>query len=454
MIRQFRLTFIVLIVFQYPLIGSDKTSLEKNLDKFFDSFGSSANVSSAEVYQGQKAGYGTGGNVSVRNPINNLKPATINLPKIDAGCGGIDIYAGGFSFVNSENLKNNAQAIASSSLGYAFMLGVESVSPIVANNIKTMQSWANDINGLGINSCETAAKLVGSVWPQNDMASQHVCRTLGTVYGYGDSYIDSRHQCSTKKSNENEFDPTEAPPDLLYGEYNLAWKAIQQNGFLSKHPTLAEIFMTITGTIVVKETNGEEHVLIYPSKITDESLLKSILEGGTCTIYSCIDPKKQQCLTISEHENTFTTEHSWTGKVKNNLETIQNKIFNDEELDPSEIAFLASSNLPLYRIVNVLSAYKHGVCGIDLLNLSDIIAMDMLLQSLKNGILSIREGCLVLKSKQMYSNTIDEYLVSLDRVLSEIKYYETRAMQKINRDVDLMKKIDLIEQQIFQETFP
>ena len=83
--------------------------LKKDLNEFFDSFGASTNVSSAEVYEGQKAGYATGGSVTVRNRLLNSKILTVNLPKINAGCGGIDIYAGGMSFVSSEKLIENSE---------------------------------------------------------------------------------------------------------------------------------------------------------------------------------------------------------------------------------------------------------------------------------------------------------------------------------------------------------
>ncbi len=67
-------------------------ALKEDLNKFFDSMGANANVSAGDVYQGQKAGYATGGGVSIRNPSINTKLATVNLPEFDAGCGGIDIH--------------------------------------------------------------------------------------------------------------------------------------------------------------------------------------------------------------------------------------------------------------------------------------------------------------------------------------------------------------------------
>lgn len=426
------------------------SDLNGDLNKFFDSFGSSSNVSSADIYNGQKAGYATGGSVTVRNRVMNSKIVTVNPPRIDAGCGGIDIYAGGFSFINSQNLVQNLKSVGSASLGYAFLLGIETVSPQMANNIKQLQSWANTINGLGINSCETAAQLVGSVWPANEMASQHICRTMGSQSGDGQSYTERRHKCASrsaasdsKKDNKNN--------DLLYGDYNLAWKAIQQQSFLFNQKDLAELFMSITGTVIFREIDDEQQVVILPSRITDESILKAVLEGGTCMIYKCDDTK--QCLTVKESTITQSTENSWIGKVQKALIGIQEKILDDEELSDAERNFLASSSLPLYKIVNVLTAHRHGGCVMDLVNLADIIAMDMLMHCLREGIEIIYLGCQQLKSKQLYSTEIDEYMANLERVKREVKYYETRAMHRMEKEMEIMKKIELMQEQIAQELF-
>ena len=42
----------------------------------------------------------TGGSLMMRAPGRNYPLATVQLPSLRAGCGGIDIYGGAFSFIN------------------------------------------------------------------------------------------------------------------------------------------------------------------------------------------------------------------------------------------------------------------------------------------------------------------------------------------------------------------
>ena len=75
-----------------------------------------------------------------------------------------------------ENIINN-------SMGYAFNLALESTTPEIANVMKYINTIANTINNANINSCETAAGLVGTVWPKTHEAQQQVCEDIGNSKG-------------------------------------------------------------------------------------------------------------------------------------------------------------------------------------------------------------------------------------------------------------------------------
>lgn len=430
--------------------------LNKEMNHFYNKFGSSSNVNFAEIYNGQKAGYLTGGGVSVRNRVVNTKLATVSLPRFDAGCGGIDIFAGGFSFINHAQLVQTLKSIGSNAKGYAFLLGLETVSPQTANTIKQLQSWANSINSIGINSCETASQLVGAVWPANTAASQQICRSLGNNNGLVFSdYIDARHQCSNSKGFDRvmkELQEDDRYRGILMEDYNIAWEALQKHQFLMEGDgkSIKELLMSLMGTIVVKR---EETIDIerWPSKVEDETFLKVLLEGGQAVGYSCgIDPKKK-CLMVVEKPLKIDPSNAWIGKVKDKLVGMQNKILSDTELDQQEKELLEKSRLPLYKIVNVLTAYKKGYCPIDLYQIADIVAMDLLIQFLKESISIVREGCTHLRREQMFASSVDDYLNELERVEQSIRYYETRAMNQMEREFQMMQKIDMIENQIASE---
>jgi conjugative transfer pilus assembly protein TraH len=429
-----------------PVLGY--CDFNEELNDFFKHLDASANVDKGDVYNGQKAGYATGGGIAVRNRNMNTKLATIDLPTFDAGCGGIDIYAGGFSFVNHKELVNTLKSIGSNSIGYAFLLGLETVSPQVANTIKQLQSWANAINSLNINSCETASQLVGAVWPKETLASQQICRSVAGKHGTLADFVASRQKCSQKSEYEKQMDEADSKgKSFLTDEYNVAWEAIRKQKFLAEDDDLAEFFMTLMGTIIVRRGKVDSK----PSRIDQEKFLRTLIEGGTTKIYRCKKDSLKKCLHVEEKPYEIESSKSWLGRVKAFLLVMQNKILTDQELSTEEKDMLSKSKLPLYKIVNVLTAYKKGYCPIDLYQVSDIVAMDLLIQYLREAISVVRAGAHQLRRGQMYADDIDKYLQELNRIESTVRYYENRSLKQLDREFQMMQKIQMIEDQIASE---
>ena len=427
--------------------------LNNELNKFFNQFGVSSHVDSAEIYNGQKAGYMTGGGFVTRNRVVNTQVASVNLPRFDAGCGGIDIFAGGFSFINHEQLIQTMKNIAGDAVGYSFLLGIETISPQVSNMIKHLQTWSNNINSLGIKSCETASNLVGAVWPKQTAAKQQICRSVAGKKGLFTDYVAGRQQCSQPEEFEQAMSKwTEDPAykDMLKEEYNIAWDAILKQPYLAKNREMAELFMSLTGTVIARK---DKTLVIepWPALIGDESFLQALVEGGTTGIYRCIDKKDSQCLKVVKEQITISSSKSWLGEVKNSLINMQNQILADEELSEADKQLLAKSKLPLYKIVNVMTAHHKGPCPVNLYQVSEIVAMDLLLQTLREVIEVVRAGVMQLQMAQMYDFNLNDYLNQLDRIEDTVRYYETRISQQMEREFQMMLKIERLEEQIASE---
>ena len=75
---------------------------------------------SPSYYEGSKRGYYTGGSFSARWQNNDDHLFTASLPKLKSGCGGIDMFLGGFSFLNVDYLVQKLQNILSAAPAAAF----------------------------------------------------------------------------------------------------------------------------------------------------------------------------------------------------------------------------------------------------------------------------------------------------------------------------------------------
>ena len=107
------------------------------LNDFFNDMGASANATGPTAYQGQSAGYYSGGNIWTRFPQKSVNPVNLQLPSIKAGCGGIDVFSGSFSFINTDEIVAMLKATANNALGFAFQLAIKSISPQIASTSST-----------------------------------------------------------------------------------------------------------------------------------------------------------------------------------------------------------------------------------------------------------------------------------------------------------------------------
>ena len=142
--------------------------------------GAAVNTTGPTAFQGQASGHWTLGNLYLRAPVRSEQIATVNLPSFRAGCGGIDAFAGAFSFIDSDQLIAFGRAVAQNAAGFAFELALETISPVIAETMAKLRALAQWVNDRNLNSCETAQALVGAVWSKNDRASAAICAAIGT----------------------------------------------------------------------------------------------------------------------------------------------------------------------------------------------------------------------------------------------------------------------------------
>lgn len=431
-------------------------SLKGELDGFFHKFGSSSNVTSEGVYLGQTAGYATGGGVSIRNNVYNHDLANVSLPRIDAGCGGIDLHTGGFSFISKEQLVKAMKDTASNAASYAFLLGVETVSPQVANTMKQLQSWANTINGIGINSCENGMSLVSAAWPKSEAASQQICRTMGSSSGVFGSYIDGRHGCTaSSKQNEVTNRLQGKNKNAIIGPSNLTWEAIRQQKFLASNDELSYLFMTLVGTVITKKDDKGYRVDTYPAKATSEDFLRVLMQGGDTEIYRCSDSKDSKCLTISKDKWKVEEKDSWYGKIKNSLMDMQRKAQNDEPLTAEQKELLNKTRFPLYKMVNVLTAHTHGNPMIDLSHIAEMVSKELLSQYLREVQELVEEGFSHVTNRQIYQNhdEIEAFKKRLIEIDKKIGQLEIRSKDDMEKEFQMMQRIDFLEEKIIAEVW-
>jgi conjugative transfer pilus assembly protein TraH len=383
-----KLNLIILILLTILISPITYASVDGDLKYYFNQLGAAVNLTAPHAYEGQRAGYFTGGSLFARNQVRNIQIAHIDLPTYRSGCGGIDFYTGGISIINKEEFVNALQNILSSGGSYAMTLALEEMSPLIANVMKYWQQAANFINQANLNSCETAEALVGGLWPNTRAAHQRVCEDVGTGTGYFKDWAQARQGCGFENKNQEVASRGKADArykDIVIDQGNLAWQAISKNNFLRSDTELSYLFMTLSGTIVIK--NQGKSIVATPSGIKDKKLLKALLYGGDAEILYCTDSLEANgCLELGRKTIFIAKENGFQSKVKAMLDDMVYRMRNDEMLSPDEIGLISNTSLPILSMLRAQVAFNQLKSPINVSEYADIISLDILLQYLEESL--------------------------------------------------------------------
>ena len=367
-------------------LTSVSADVGSSMDSFLSDVGGAANVNGPTAFQGQSAGYYSLGNVWTRFPQKTTNIANLQLPRARAGCGGIDIFAGSFSFINASEIVAMLKAVANNAVGFAFSLAIDTVCPECSKIMQEFSQKAQLMNNLNINSCELAQGLVGGVWPKGDLADKAICEAIGNSEGIFTDYAAAKHGCGTRGQRAS----TTAQGAGKYDDVNTGvarnytWTILKKSAFFSPNGTfdqeLAEYAMTLLGTIIYVPPKDDEPGKFVP--IVGEAsstLVTSLLDGtsgSNVMIFHCDEPDK--CLDPGFRSLNLPASKALRPRVSALIAGMVQAIHDDTAITAAQKELLQVSSVPLYKILTVQAAYGRGMPTDDRETLAEIASVDML----------------------------------------------------------------------------
>ncbi|UAB79237.1 conjugal transfer protein TraH [Erythrobacter sp. SCSIO 43205] len=357
-----------------------------SMDRFMDDMGAAANVTGPTAFEGQSAGYYSLGNVWTRFPQKTTNIANLQLPRARAGCGGIDIFAGSFSFINASEMVALLKAVANNAVGFAFSLAIDTVCPECNKIMQEFSQKAQLMNNLSINSCEMAQGLVGGLWPKGDLADKAICEAIGNSEGIFTDYAAAKHGCGTRgqRASTNEGAGTDYA-DINPGvARNYTWHVLKKSAFFNPGGTfdreLAEYAMTLIGTVIYVPPKDDEAGKFVPFAGDASSTLVSALldgtQGQTVRVFRC--DETDLCLNPTFEQMSLSNAKAIRPRVALLIGNMVDAIRTDTAIGNAEKELLQVASVPLYKILTVEAAYGRGMPTDDRDTLAEIASIDLL----------------------------------------------------------------------------
>jgi len=357
-----------------------------SMDAFLGDLGGASNVTGPTAFEGQSAGYYSLGNVWTRFPQKTTNIANLQLPRARAGCGGIDIFAGSFSFINASEIVALLKAVANNSIGFAFSLAIDTVCPECSKIMQEFSQKAQLMNNLNINSCEMAQGLVGGVWPKGDLADKAICEAIGNSEGVFTDYAAAKHGCGTRGERAS----TTAAGAGKYDDVNpgvprnYTWTILKKSAFFNPGGTfdreLAEYAMTLIGTVIYIPPKDDEPGKFVPfAGDASSTLVTALLDGttaGDVRIFDCDEP--DLCLNPTFKTLNLPASKALRPRVAAHISGMVDAIRDDTAITDAQKELLQVSSVPLYKILTVQAAYGRGMPTDDRETLAEIASVDLL----------------------------------------------------------------------------
>lgn len=440
---------VIFMVLLKSLSANDKpvnSKLEKKIDQFFQDFNIAANVTSSDYVDSNLGVNFLGSSGAIRTNVQDVNPIHIQLPQFSAGCSGIDFTLGGINIASKEEMKKALKSIATNGASYAFLLGIETVSPVIASSMKQIQTWANQLNAININSCEIATSLVQGSWPKTQRASSYICEHAGSGTAMFRDLIEARHGCREAQKRDTTFAQVKNNnQDLFVGDYNIAWKALSQ---MTLDDETKNLFMNITGTIVVKESKlspdqkqqTQKTIEVYPPM--HKKALELLRFGGTMAQAYKIDANQIDVNRLGSLQ--IRSESAWKNRVFKLLKQIQGKIINESKdktltLNAEERNLISTTHFPMGSLLSLMTQYNGKGAMISIDRYSDLISFERVLKFAEEVARDTISKAEALRAAQVNGYELDEYIKQVRDVLQDLYGLNTENYQKIASEQQTIK---------------
>lgn len=419
--------------------------IQEDLNSFFTGINLASNVTSPAAFESQAAGFFGAGSLYARGAVRQYQLVQLDLPFARAGCGGIDMHLGSLSFLSEQKLIDLGKAVMSNTGAYAVDVLLASTVPELKQVRDYLQQLQQLANQASLNSCQMAQNLVGGVYPKTAESQQKICKDQAAMgkEGLVSDYVKARNECANngfrQVMDKAEVDPERKKQVVL--NKNIVWSILKEKSFLGLDKELAEMVMSLTGTLIIDKDGRVTHV---PSLAASPQFIQTLLTGGQgAKRWRC--EEEVACLKVNLIDFTLPESATLTAQVRSLIERVNAAIVVDNLDDKGIESILASFSLPVLKFLTVLHSSEYASLSVDMEEYAGLIAHDLLTHYL-NSLLS--EVAAATAGSEMNEGLLKLIEKKIRNAKAEVMALNPRVSKLFAEKMTLIENIARIEKQV------
>ncbi len=426
-------------------------NVASDMNHFFNGIGYASNATKPAAFQSQAAGFYGGGSLFVRNRVSRYQLVELDLPSYRAGCNGIDLFTGSMSFLGHKKLVDLGKQVMTSSGAYAVDVMLATTVPELKQVRDYLQTLEQKVNQMNVNSCEMAQNFVGGVFPKTAASQQKICKDQAAMgrSGVVSDYVSARMDCASDAHDgimeKAAKDPEQKTQVVL--NKNIVWSILQNNAFLKGDLQLAEMVMSLTGTLIIDK---QGKVTVVPSLAGSSHFIQALIGGHKSAsieqMWRCSDETNgTACLSVSLKEMNIDEGQTLTSRIRNLIDDLNTKLKNDDPPTAEEKNFLSLTMFPVMKFLTVLNSTHYNDAAVEIEGYSTLIAED-LLQHYLSGLL--QDVANATAGSEINEDLIKDIQTRIREARHEIASVDPKIARKLQEKITLISRMNDIEKQL------
>lgn len=354
-----------LVSYSPSLAGDDWT------DRWFES----TTASGGSYHKGQKRGYLQGPQFSGRLRMTNDYLLTATPPKIRAGCGGIDLFAGGLSFLDPEYLVEKFENILQAAPALAFSMALKAHCETCEDVMSKLEATSSFLNSIQVNDCRMSNQVAKLITGDNPDFISNVLEEATGHRSLEDGLEKHYHGAQQAIRDENNSVPVNLGAEVE--GCPTAIKELFADGSVIEHAAarvgmadMADIVRAYIGDVLIQWTPNSG-----PAENRNAPRISSIDRCPTMDRFSAYDFLTGEVMArpADGAACTATTNPSVIQMVRDNMTQLGQAVGAKRAFTNDEIAFINQSAQPVYEIIRAgfvsgnldqaISAYEYPVAS-------------------------------------------------------------------------------------------
>lgn len=421
------------------------------MQSWFNSMGGMSNATPPSSYQGQTMNGYSGGGFYERTPTQNYQLANMTPPSLNIGCGGIDLTAGSFSFINRAALTAMFQNIGTS-VSYGFLLAIKSSMPQMASLFQYLQDAASKVNAMNVNTCQLAqgvSSVVGSA--MSDAKANGISHTAGVLTNQATDAFSAWSATSANKhaaaSQLAATDPTTAS-EISPG--NVVWQALSHTTGLDNNDKL--FIMSMTGTVIITDANSDgtgkkaNWRYVEPTGTSVRDFIGYHTAGPTqptqINLFTC--DTTTACLNPTVSPTSVTP---FITMVETALSTLETNLANRTQQNISDFNLVDVASIPVWKMISISNKSTPEMVN----QFTELIAVDVAYAYITNILKTATE---VLQSHENGTKAADasqatsKLISRMDKIKAELFSERLVELGNAQKAAEVSRALQLVNQSI------